>query len=71
MVRAVVADLSHYTWDKMKKVDFEKAKAAGVVGILYKASKGASYRDPTSSKRRWVVMGSLPFWHRSERSIAG
>ena len=62
MVRAVVIDLSHYTWEKGNKIDFGKAKAAGVVGVLYKSSQGATYRDPTYEKSRKAANAAGLLW---------
>jgi len=62
MIRPVVADLSHYTWDNGNKPDFEKAKVAGAVGVLYKASQGATYRDPTYAKSRKAAKAVGLLW---------
>lgn len=62
MVRAVVADLSHYTWEKGFTPDFKKAAAAGCVGVIYKASQGTTYRDPTYQKSRAAAQAAGLLW---------
>jgi len=42
-INAIVTDLSH--WDPAD--DYAAAKAAGVVGVIYKATEGTGYTDPT------------------------
>ncbi len=42
-VNPLVVDLSH--WDPAQ--DYEAVMAAGIVGVIYKATEGASYTDPT------------------------
>ena len=43
-----VVDLSHHN----QAVNFGKAKADGIIGVIHKASQGQSYRDPTYKARR-------------------
>lgn len=43
-----VVDISHHQAD----VDFVEMKAAGVLGVIHKASQGLRYRDPMYSIRR-------------------
>jgi len=43
-----IIDLSHHNGD----VDLQKAKAAGITGIIQKATQGTSFQDPTFSKNR-------------------
>jgi lysozyme len=47
MLNAIV-DLSHHN----ARVSLAKAKAAGILGIIHKATQGESYIDPTFIKRR-------------------
>ena len=47
MINTVV-DLSHHN----ANVDFPTLRGAGVVGVLHKASQGASYVDPTYASRQ-------------------
>jgi lysozyme len=49
-----VVDLSHY--DDLQ--DIQKVKAAGIVGIVNKASEGPGNVDPTFAIRRPVVLGA-------------
>lgn len=42
-VNPLFVDLSH--WDPAQ--DYSKVKADGIVGVIYKASEGQSYNDPT------------------------
>lgn len=44
----VVIDLSHNNAD----VDFNRARAAGVLGLIHKATQGTGFSDPTYSARR-------------------
>jgi len=43
-----VVDLSHHN----ATVDFAAAKADGIQGVIYKATQGATYTDPTYATRR-------------------
>jgi lysozyme len=47
-INFLVVDLSH--WDPA--ADYDKAKAAGVVGVIYKASQGANLTDGTYTDQR-------------------
>ena len=44
----VVVDLSHHN----ETVDFAKMKAAGIVGVIHKATQGLTYVDETYAGRR-------------------
>ncbi len=56
MPNFLVVDLSHHN----RKIDFVSARAAGVVGIIHKASQGTAFTDPTYSKRRkWATDAGL------------
>ena len=58
----LVADLSHWTWDGGARVDFGRARAAGTVGVIYKASEGKSYQDPTYQKSRKAAKEAGLLW---------
>src|SRR5258705_4546521 len=47
-----VVDLSHY--DPAK--NYAEVKAAGVVGVIYKASQGTGYTDPTYRDQRKAAL---------------
>ncbi|HET9374328.1 MAG TPA: glycoside hydrolase family 25 protein [Chthoniobacterales bacterium] len=47
-INPLVIDLSHY--DPVQ--DWDALKASGVIGIIYKASQGQTYRDKTYAKQR-------------------
>ena len=57
-VRLMVVDLSHYDM----VTDFGAAKAAGVAGIIHKASQGAGYRDPAYASRRPQAIAAGLLW---------
>jgi lysozyme len=45
-INPLVADLSHHNWDRGAPLDFAAAKASGLVGVILKATEGATYHDP-------------------------
>jgi lysozyme len=47
-INPLVVDLSHHE----APANFVQAKAAGLVGVIYKASQGVSYQDPTYAEQR-------------------
>jgi GH25 family lysozyme M1 (1,4-beta-N-acetylmuramidase) len=47
MPRLDFIDISHH----QPKVDFAKVKAAGIIGVILKATEGTSYTDPTFASR--------------------
>lgn len=57
-----VIDLSHHNWDAKPNLNFVKAKAAGVVGVIYKATEGATFRDPLIDKTRTAVKAAGLEW---------
>lgn len=61
-MQPIVIDLSHHNWDNHHGLDFAKAKAAGVKGVIYKASEGASFRDPFYAKTRDAVKAAGLLW---------
>lgn len=48
-MRLDVIDLSHW---QDSEPDFNKARAAGLVGVILKATEGTGYVDPTFAKRK-------------------
>lgn len=56
MSATVVVDLSHYQPDP----DWTKLKAAGILGVILKATEGTSYVDSTF-KKRWTAARSHGF----------
>ena len=54
----LVLDLSHYDLP----VDFQKIKAAGIVGAIYKASQGSSDSDSTYDASRKSAMAAGLLW---------
>lgn len=52
MPKPIVADLSHYNWSGATPPDFAAAAAAGTLGVIYKASQGATVRDATYAQSR-------------------
>src|SRR5262245_53161782 len=61
-----VVDLSH--WDPAS--DYHQVKAAGILGVIYKATEGTGYQDPTYVSQRMKAMeagllwGAYHFGHR-------
>src|SRR5260370_16659082 len=43
-----IIDLSHHNGD----VDLGRAKAAGILGVIQKATQGTGYKDPTFDENR-------------------
>lgn len=54
----VVVDLSHHN----ANVDFNAAKADGISGVIYKATQGATYADPTYAARRQEATAAGLHW---------
>lgn len=48
MTNPIVIDISHW----QPEPDFAKVKAGGTVGVIFKATEGTSYVDPTYHSRR-------------------
>ncbi|MBB2701454.1 UNVERIFIED_ORG: lysozyme [Rhizobium esperanzae] len=48
MLNAVI-DISHHNGDRL---DFDRARKAGIVGVIQKATQGESYKDRTFDKNR-------------------
>lgn len=53
-----VIDLSH--WNHVE--DWARARRAGVVAVIHKASEGATYRDPTFRARRDAARAAGLLW---------
>lgn len=53
-----VVDLSH--WDTV--LDFRKVKAAGIVGVIHKATQGTTYKDRFYSGRRKEAVAAGLLW---------
>lgn len=53
-----VIDLSHFN----STVDLDAAKADGVVGVIYKATQGLTFRDPTYQARRQQAESAGLLW---------
>lgn len=54
IMKPVVTDLSHWNG----AVDFAKVKAAGIQGVINKASQGTSFVDKTYAKRRKYALAN-------------
>jgi lysozyme len=54
----VVIDLSHHN----ERVDFAKAKAAGIVGIIHKATEGLTFTDKKYATRRRQALDTGLLW---------
>jgi lysozyme len=54
----VVVDLSHFN----ASVDFQTAKANGIVGVIHKATQGTTYVDPTYAQRRGEALETGLWW---------
>lgn len=54
----VVVDLSHSN----ASVDFNKAKAAGILGVFHKATQGTGFVDPMYAKRRKLATSAGLLW---------
>jgi lysozyme len=63
----VVVDLSHHN----ASVDFNAAKAAGIVGVLYKATEGTGYTDPTYESRHSAALNAGLMWGAYHFGSAG
>ena len=56
-MRLDVIDLSH--WDDQYDPDYARARSAGLVGVILKATEGPNYVDPTFLKQQERVKDSL------------
>ena len=57
-VKLIVVDLSHYD----TVTDFSAAKSAGVAGVIYKATQGSAWQDPTYASRRGEAVAAGLLW---------
>lgn len=57
-IKLTVVDLSHYD----AVTSFAQAKAAGLVGVIYKCTEGTSYVDPTYNKLRQMAYDAGLKW---------
>ena len=57
-----VIDLSHHNWDSTPNLDFAQAKASGIVGVIYKATEGATYQDPFYHKTHAAALKAGLLW---------
>lgn len=57
-----VIDLSHHNWDSHATLDFAQAKAAGIVGVIYKATEGGTYQDPFYDKTHAAALKAGLLW---------
>lgn len=57
MINAVI-DLSHYN----NVSDFNAVKAGGIVGVIYKATQGLAYTDPTYQNSRSQALAAGLMW---------
>lgn len=57
-VKLIVVDLSHYD----TVTDLNAAKNAGLAGIIYKATQGSTYQDPTYAGRRGEAAAAGLLW---------
>lgn len=53
-----VIDLSHHNGT----VDFAQIAAAGIVGVIHKATQGTTVSDPTYAERRTAALGAGLLW---------
>lgn len=57
-INLMVVDLSHYD----PANDYAKVKAAGIVGVIYKATQGVSYTDPTYKAQKKLALAAGLKW---------
>lgn len=58
MPNAMVIDLSHHN----AKVDFQKIRAAGVVGVIHKATEGTGFVDSQYALRKPAALAAGLLW---------
>lgn len=59
----MVVDLSHHNYDDNGRTyNFEQAKKWGVRGVIYKATEGLSYKDPTYNLARTMAVKAGLLW---------
>jgi lysozyme len=57
MIAPVVADLAHFN-----TINFAKVKAAGIHGVIHKATQGIGMTDPQYAQRRDLAMSTGVWW---------
>jgi GH25 family lysozyme M1 (1,4-beta-N-acetylmuramidase) len=57
-INPLVVDLSHYD----SAANFVAAKAAGLIGVIYKATQGTGYQDPTYVTQRTLALKAGIKW---------
>jgi lysozyme len=63
----VVVDLSHHN----ETVDFERMRAAGIVGVIHKATQGLTYVDETYASRRALALERGLLWGAYHFGVGG
>jgi len=63
----VVVDLSHHN----AQVDFKKLKAAGVVGVIHKATQGLTYQDKMYAPRQAEALDAGLLWGAYHFGVGG
>jgi lysozyme len=63
----VVVDLSHHN----AVVDFKQLKAAGIVGVIYKATQGLTYVDKSYASRRTQALEQGLLWGAYHFGVGG
>src|SRR5258706_7209929 len=54
----VVIDISHHNANP----DFQQAKAAGILGVIHKATQGLTYKDPMYLTNRQKALDAGLLW---------
>jgi lysozyme len=57
-INFLVVDLSHFD----PAHDYGRVKAAGIVGVIYKATQGGNYQDPTYDQQRTAALKASLKW---------
>jgi len=57
-IQLMVVDLSHYD----EGVDYKKLASAGIVGVIYKATQGTGYQDPTYKNAKAAALQAKLCW---------
>jgi lysozyme len=58
LINRLVVDLSHH----QPATDYEAAKRDGIIGVIYKATEGAGYKDPTYHEQRTMALNAGMLW---------
>jgi lysozyme len=62
-----IIDLSHH----IENVDFQQAKDGGIIGVIYKATQGTGFTDPTYAARKQLATDVGLLWGGFHFGIAG